>query len=559
MQHDNIELPISLIYSEVPIGQVLLDPELLPDCLELSSSKKRQSVLEQRLEALFLATGYYDPLKVAPTDDGRFALIDNYPLLRFLQKAHSDNPTVRVRALVFSCTSREHLKRTAFQIQAALNGVPNHIQRLLQIRLMLASSLSPRDIRRAFGCLKARSSEGKQIERDIRIASQDKLYQMVTGAEPGSSLPQVDLARLSYSQGLLIEKILIEEPSCWEIFESRYNSYLKQVREHLAYEDEISKPIFEWKKFDIGIVKNIAFSAVSSFTGQDSSDLILANSQFSDQTWRISIDLESGKVNVPSISFNISALTDPNIKTIVEIVSKGEALVHSLESHLRKIAPVNHGGKARVQDVDLAAYIHVPSNTPRFEDLRYFDFIRGKRLLAYCNKHRLLASIGLKPPCLGFSSGQDSSCSTYEASFKAFDLWYREDFLKSVIEFCGGDTERHPFYSIYIELRAILLSLSKDSRSTRFDQLLMTVFSEVFNFLDRRDERSKKDATQFSNLKRSARIEFWEELNRALKKGEITEEEITTNLANFLTPHSETILNRLTILRRQVSEITESP
>jgi hypothetical protein len=553
---------------EIEMGSALLtrikaDPFFTPESLGMKNYFDYDKSKVEWYRSLLSDLNFHDLLKVWSHED-ELVLIDNYEYYRALQDHHSGNPEILVPILKITGGSKTKLKELSLRLKM-LHSTDSHLTRCINIKFLLECGCTYIEIKELYGVKKSSSAQARQIQRDYKLVKNEILFNRVIGVAAettgiaGAMAPSPHKATLQYGMALNVLSILPDDQKYVEDFNQRYGEYLKSLQESFVQEDEITKAVFSWSKYSKDKVKAIAAS-VARGTDRLNFDYkyLIGDGGLPDQKWSIKHSEFTNELVVPQLTVNLGSKAEGNIKKILELTYKTEALHFSLLSYLKRIHPAVHGSKIRVQSSEIAPYFETVSNIPKFEDKSYFEFIQRHKLLYYCNRELLLKSIELKAHNFGFEDYQYDSQSTYEKSSIHFKKWFDEEFLRLVNSFYNGKETRHPKYSIYVSIRSHLDYRSGDKASVYFGEFINQLFSAVFADLDIDYAKRKSKAEVILASDRKLKDITWKEIINSSGKVEATAEEIRNFARNLLQQDEDRLVSEIHKLNRVIQTLSGS-
>lgn len=545
------------------LTKIEVDPFFIPESLEMKNYFDYDKSKVEWYRSLLSDLNFHDLLKVWQYDH-RLILIDNYEYYRALQDHHTDNPEVTVPILKVTGGNKAKLKELSLRLKM-LHSTDTHLTRCINIKFLTECGCSYTEIKELYGVKKSSSAQARQVQRDYKLVKNEVLFNRVIGAPPGTTRitdgmsPAPHKATLQYGIALTVLSILPDDKECIAKFDHRYEEYISQLQESHVLEDEITKPIFSWSKYSKEKVKSIAASAA-----RDDDRLnfdykyLITDDSLNDQRWSIKHSEFTNELVVPQIKVNLGSKAEANIKKILELTYKTEALHFSLLSYLKRINPATHGSKIRVQSSEIAPYFETASNIPKYEDSAYFRFIQKHNLLFYCNRELLLKSIDLKAHNFGFDKYQYNSESTYEKANTCFARWFTNDFLQTIKSYYNGRETRHPKYSVYVSIKNYLEYRAADQSSVYFGEFINQLFASVFTDLDIDRAKNESKAKAILDSDRKLKNWTWEEIKSLTGKVEVTAEDIRKMARELLQLDENSLISEVHKLRHAVQVLSNS-
>ena len=494
--------------AEIALDRIKEDPALTPEVLDI---KKHLSLDKDRIEkylTIVSELNFKEFIKVWHYN-GQHILIDNYEYLCALLEHHKKDPSHKVSCLVIEEADHREVKELSFRLRN-LHPTDSHTARCLNLYTLKEMGCSLIEIKRLYSVKKSHSAEGKKLQRDYRIVRHAQIFNRVMGladqwaspsvvAELKIPKPPIYKATLSYALADKILSILpAEDEEMVSIFVAEYDKYLQTLKEAYTYEEEQTKPIYTWKNYSRDRVLKIA-RAIARGTEiiPANSFLISGDDSRHDYSWGIHYNENSNDLKFPQVTLNLASKKENNLKKVVELRYKLETLSHSLSSYIKRIAPADHGIALRVKDAGIEPALDTVGNMSRFADRHYFEYIRGQKLLYYCNRELLLRSINLKAHNFGFPRYDHNSETSYHKANESFSKWHEQHF-NNVVKFdLGGSAERHSNYPIYHAIKIFLSHKAGSHSAIYFCDFILETFSFVFRELDKESENKKKTTENF--------------------------------------------------------------
>lgn len=547
----NFELGSALLTEISP------DPFFIPESMGMKNYFDFDQSKIDWYRSLLSDLNFHDLLKVWQNDN-HLILIDNYEFYRALQDHYSENPEVNVPILKIECSSKVKVKELSLRLKM-LHSDDSHLSRCLNIKFLVECGCSYTEIKELYGVKKSSSAQARQVQRDYKLVKHPCLFNRVIGAPAGTEnisamlSPSPQKATLQYGMALQVLSILPDEQKFIEEFDQRYEEYIASLQNAFLYEDEITKPVFTWGKYSKEKVRTLAASVAR---GSDrlafDYKYLIGDSALPDQKWSIKHSELTHEVSIPQIRLNLGVKADDNIKRIVDVIYKTEGLHYSLLSYIKRIHPAIHGSKIRVQSSEIAPHFETASNTPKFEDKAYFDFIRRHKLLYYCNRELLLKSIELKAHHFSFENYQYDAVSTYQNAHAKFIKWFDDEFLSAVSNHYNGRKTRHPKYSIYISIRCFLEKRAGDSASIFFGEFINQIFASVFTDMDTEQKHREEKSKVIMESDQKLRDAAWDQVQEASGKVSVDVSEVRSIARSLLQQDEDRLLSEIHKLNRAI-------
>lgn len=522
--------PASIRLTEIPLNKIQESPWLVPTSFKIKGQLTPDENKVKKYFDILKDLNFSEYIKVWSKDD-KFLVFDNYEALLALREYYRKSPEHPVTCLLVENADDVYIKTLAARLQN-ISTSDSHASRCVGIRTLLGLNVTPAKIREIYGASGSRSKEAKMFQRDFRIAKHDRIYNRVVGYVDENKRGILDIARpriskatLSYALADKILGILGDDEELIQAFDLEYEKYLSHLRKGFQHEDEQVKPIYSWKSFNKAKVEGIAKYLMRR--GEPSAvdpKYIFGDTSLSDRSCRFNYDESSGVLTTPQLKLNLASNDPENLKLLVDFKYHAEKTVHTLESHIKRIRPVEHGGPVRVSTIDLRPVQAIDrSNVPKFVDADYFRYVQEHKLLQYANRELLLKSIDLAAHNFGFSSYQPDAEASYKSIYTAFKKWWDDNFLPRVHQYHQSDEKRHPLYSAYISILNYLNKKADRIEMVFFGDFILELFSVVFRELDAISENKKQRLENIERSDQDAKTVLWEQILTALREAGLTE------------------------------------
>ena len=552
-------------FESVALNAIGIDPLLTPKALEVPKHLEGDRSMRFRYYSLAAEFDYIEPLKLGLiAGEVRPLLLSNFEAYQAIQERFHENPSALVPAVIYRFANAVSRKALSTQLAALERSPQPYLARLYELVQYQEMNLSVQDIRRIYGIHRSASAEGKQLRRDLALVRHKRLLGHLLGIDfrsfpPGSQLllPNLGRATLSYGLTLAQLKILGPDPSAIDQFLDHFEGYISELRRSHASPEDETKPVYQWASFNKSRVEGIAH-AVAAARGIPATN----REEENDVRWELKFDERSGTYSVPQIHFNVHGLDAANVKKMVEIAYKSQMLSETLNGHLRRIRPVQHGASLKVGESSVEARIPIPSNIPKFEDGKYVEAIRRDKTLKYSNRSMLLKCLHLWPGIFRFDSSAPDAVSTRLEAFSGYEKWYRTSFLEDVFRYHQNSEKNHPFYRTYVAIRVFLAKYSDDPTSIFFSEFIEELFSYVFVTLDRDEENSRARAEDVARLEGKLKAVLWPEIEKKLRtngKVSLTKDELESLIRERIHRHEKDVAQAVSDQNRIISRIVEDP
>lgn len=521
----------------VDLANIQPDPLFTPEALQLRGAiAPRTEIVEEYLR-LFQRVSYVAECFKVWHDGDVYYLLDNYEAYEAARLFFTANPTMpkSLNCIVVRGPDKVLAKELGNRLREIRGGTLGYHERCFNLLLLRECGCSLSKVQAMYGVTKAKSTKGKMLERDYKLISHPLIYRRVLGLteEKVKSALMVAVAKpsplkatLTYAQALDVIRILRSDQICIETFDRDYQRYLDDLDTKHRYPGEENKPVFKRQNYDRHRVKAIAVAASRNGTVINiNMKAALGDAELEDQAWRPALNQRTFDLPVPAIRVNLASKSDSNIKKIVDLKFKMEALARSLDSYIKRIEPVDHGDPVRVKDDTIEPYLETRGNMAKWEDYSYFNYIRHRKLLHYCNRETLLRSIGLKAHNFGFKSYRYDDATSWIRAATEFNSWWSHTFVQQVHLNYGGDEGRHPLHRIFVEFKLVLDSKANDATTVYLCDFIKEVFSKVFRELDQQRWLMAEKYSQMERDRELARAVFSRSLPDKLREAGVTSEE----------------------------------
>lgn len=472
----------------IRLNALEIDSEILPEASESKGVILNHDELIRRYMEIQDRFQVSDLVRVWK-DQGRSIVIQNYACLKAYQKLYADVPEQKIACLVISEATRAEVIEYCLRIKELTSArTPSHLERLLQVKILLLNNpnLTFEEFKEMRGVVgRVQSKEGKQAERDFKLASSDLFFCGLLGIRDMGERPLLpDVGEALYPYGFCANQLLGTLGNGQEIvarFHEEYLKYISDLETKPHSEDEEVKPIFTWSSYNQNDVLNIArWAAGYRHSVQN-------RPEDRDPEWMI----ESGQdlsVKVPSFSFIKSPSSDPNFKKLVEAAYKSQILSRNSLKVIRAVKPQKHGVRASFGEVDLPSS-GVSEQVDQVSS--YLNFIRYERVLYYAVKSRLLKSLRLSAGSFGFVDRNSNQKLTWDQIFYSFDQWFEIEFSGNIVRRSDFTIDEHPLFfpyqTIHQYLEARKNSSSANGSETSFNDFVLELFSHLFMVLDAKE------------------------------------------------------------------------
>lgn len=465
-----------------------IDYEILPEASESKGVIANHDELIKRYIEIQQQFQISELIRVWKDGDC-YIVIQNYTCLKAYQKLYADSPEQKIACLVISGTTRPEVIEYCARIKELTSArIPSHLARLLQVKILLLNkpNLGFEEFKAMRGVVgRVQSKEGKQAERDFKLASCDLFFCGLLGIEDMGKRPLIpDVGKAIYPYGFCANQLLGhlgEDKEAIARFHEEYLKYTSDLEAKPHSEDEDVKPIFERSTYSQIDVINIARWAAGY------RHTVLIGPEDRDQEWVIE-SAPDGSVKIPNFNFVKDPASNLNFKKLVEAAYKSQLLSRNSLKTIRAIKPRQHGSRASFGEADMPSsglMEHVDQISS------YLDFIRSERVLYYAVKSRLLKSLRLSPGAFGFADHSPNQKSTWNQIFNSFDQWFGIEFVGNIVRRSGFILEDHPFFFSYQTIQRYLVMRANGPSvgvvEVSFGDFVIELFSHLFAVLDARE------------------------------------------------------------------------
>lgn len=507
---------IKFQYKKIILSDIQVEPSLTPESLERKDFCSFDRARVKTYQSLLSEMQDIEILKV--WDDGRqLVLLENYEYYKALIDLKLDKNR-EVPCLVLHGDQVADIKRIALKLNN-LRSSEQHLSRCIQLKILIDEGVDEFELRNIYGVSKSASPEARKFQRDCRLIRHSQMFSRVLGVD--TRLPADEWLTasgrnptLQYSLALQIISKMPDRDSVIERFDVLYSEYLKDIEGSQIYEDEATKPIFQWSRYNRNHVLDLASTAIREQKDGGYESAILDRNEL-DRKWAIEHNEATHETHIPSLKINLGSKKTENLKLLLEVLYKTEKVHYSLLSYFRRINPVAHGDPVRVKSSNIAPLYDTSSNAFKFEDLSYFELVRRLKVLHYCNRELLLKSVKLKPHHFGFPNTQPLVRKAYKEINTSF-ISHLETSKKSILASDSADTGSD-LASIYKYICEFLAVKSETIVSVSFSGFIKELFSYVFFKIDA--EKMAEDEKVRLFLAQSQKISSSNALERISKTG----------------------------------------
>jgi hypothetical protein len=419
----------------------MIDYELLPEAAE------REGIDPKHDEAIRRYLEIIDRFEISELirvwDDGeRLLVVQNYPCFRSYQKLYRENPSAKVACLVLSGGSRADVIQYGMMVKELTSAqIPKQLSRLLQLKILMIHNpkITYEEFKYMRGVVgKMQSKEGKEAERDFKIASSDYFFCGLLGIDDMAKRPLApNLGKAIFTYRFCYERLLRvlgHEVDAQKRFQAEYDQYISGLRMGNRSADEEVRPIFTWQNYNAEAVAHIATAVAGFRNGR------IFRPEDQDAEWKVE---GAADLSVKISAFNVArnAVSDAGFRRLVEAAYVAQLLYRNFIKLIRAIRPARHGVRCSFSDADL-------STNPLIEVIDqiggYEKFVRSERVLFYSNRGRLFKSYGLVVNAFGFVDYGLGQTTTWKQISNSFEQWFNTEFLQNVVRRSGYLPERHP-------------------------------------------------------------------------------------------------------------------
>lgn len=558
-------------FGQLPLRKLECNPLFTPQALKIP--RQCEPNLENLNHKVSLIEDYNfsSPLPVwTRKTKGRreFIILGSLEQLLAFQKVYKDQPDIKVPCQFIFSSSLELVKILSLRLQALTAFNQSHLTRCALVHFLCQTcGYTPAKLRTAFGVKKAKSAEGKQIERDYRIIKHVEIFDLVMGSQSsvGSGQaaplhyeffkPKQNDATLTYKMALDVVTILHDEPAFVKKFVQAYASYVSLLKSTKMYPDEITKPVYMFNRFDKQMPIKIAQEvACSSGRSVDISQLV-GDDDLLDRRWPTNFDKATNELSLPALKLHLGKKKPSNIKLIFDLYYRIEALSYSLSSYLSRINPADHGEGIRVSDSNIEPFFDTMSNIPKYEDYGYFRKVQEYKMLKYCNRRDLLKCINLFAHSFSFENYSYATTARYRDIYAAYKGWYEKEFEPNLSQYKSSDPVRRPKFEIYVALREVLAERAADDQLVKFGDFINVTFSEVMARLDLAARFNRDQAQLILKYNKKIRACLWDDLKNRTGEKYVSTDEIEARVREMLLPRESRLLSIATQLEQTIQKI----
>jgi hypothetical protein len=587
------EQTINFNIKTIPLNKIQVSHLLIPEICKIKTylepNKERINNYLSVLDSMTFHTGgglASKPLIQRPVvwtkSESEIFLLNDLEYAEALKKIYSLTPSQPVECVALETKSFEGVKSLALKLRLLTGLGDSYYSRLYTIQLLIASGCGYQKIRKMFGIKKMRSSEGKQLERDYKLAKHPTMVNKVIGAPDelksyhkeldemlGTSkvqnkpqYPRPKLATLKYSQALNLLNILNDSEDCIERFSEEYDKYIDQLKLY-RYPDEDSKNVYSWKRYNPEKVKMIAAKIARG------EDKLIDQQELRDYSWRVKYNEDTLDYSIPETTLNLRDKEPCNIKKVFEVAYVTGVMHYTLQSYLKRICPAEHGALVRTYSSGIEPAPESKSNIPDLNNSQYIDSVRAYKWLKYSNFERLLKSLSLKAHDFGFVRSTSDCETTYTRAHDQFEKYYKDKFCKDIESYRSENPMKKPRLEIYSEIRIYLAKKAASKETVSFPNFITEMFSEVFNKVDT-IQKNKEERVKIA-LRKEKQIysHTWGEIKAALnngrerngnltiKKGIISEERLLRAARELYLPDENRIFEKVNKLAKSIEPLIQ--
>ena len=135
-------------------------------------------------------------------------------------------------------------------------------------------------------------------------------------------------------------------------------------------------------------------------------------------------------------------------------------------------------------------------------------------------------------------------------------------FLKDIFRYHQNNANGHPFYKIYITIRAALGRSKNDPAELQFKDFVGDLFKEVFTALDREDEVFRSRAEDVLRLSGKLKRISWDEISLALRDGktiELDREHLESLIQEQVHKHEGAVARAISHQNSILNRVIENP
>jgi len=296
----------------------------------------------------------------------------------------------------------------------------------------------------------------------------------------GKVIPSFGNATLSYRLALELSKKLHCDEAAIAEFDQWYETEVREMKIKRKYEDEETKPVFNWKKFrNSEVLKKASIIATKNRFSDASED----DSMFSNFKWEVEHERELKRLTIPQQTVQYSHDETKAIKKLVGILFHTESIADSIKNLLGNTQFARHGGDPAAVASEVRIIPELQYRSSVFNNHSYLELVWRYGVLKFCNYEHLLNSIGLRAVNLGFESYRFDEPSSYGAAKESFKKWYDASFMEEIDRDYGGSSKSHRMYHVYASISAFLdMRQADDGSRIQF----LGFVSELFNYIFRR-------------------------------------------------------------------------
>lgn len=559
--------PIVVKLEKVPLSSIEIDPIFVPKSLSIPKHLEPDKATEESYLHLTQGTRFFEPLKVGRIGGDRLFLLCGYENYRAFQRIFKNEVTANVDVLILENQSIDQLRSISIQLRQLEKTKEPHLARLITLELLISKKTPVSEIKRMYNISKSASSEGKQLQRDMRLVRHKRLLGLVLGIEKSENacnepvlLEKIMMpglmrnSKISYNVAIEVLSILRDESATVDKF---IENYLLEIDRMKALSiDEQCKPVFQWKTYDKSRVIRIANAVALNHY-----NMHFNSSELSDFRWDVHHDKKTGNYVIPAISYNIHDHSPENIRKIQEIKYLTELVSYTLGAHIARLRPVGHGLTLKVKDSEFEPIIAIPANIPNQEDLKYLNDIRSNKMLYYCNRWRILKCLQLHAGLFGYDNHNYDSISTFRTAFITFEKWWNDQFLRDIFLYYQDNPEMHPKFKYYIAIKLYLTRRQEDSANVYFSTFINDMLAAVFSDLDADKEIRRTRLENVLNYDRDLKSHSWDEIKLKLAevgRVELTKDQLESLLREAIHRKENSLAEIASNINRNVNRLIDS-